>query len=72
MSAPLPDDYLVDGGRDEEDGNWHFKTVIGPRGLVVVAQRATALISNQRFGKPSPGLRRISAFRRVIPRAENT
>lgn len=33
MSAPLPDEYLIDGGRDEEDGNWHFE-VVGPRGLV--------------------------------------
>jgi hypothetical protein len=36
MSAPLPDEYLVDGGRDHEDGYWHFH-VVGPTGLVAGA-----------------------------------
>jgi hypothetical protein len=36
MSTPLPDEYLVDGGRDHEDGYWHFH-VTGPTGLVAGA-----------------------------------
>lgn len=33
MSIGLPDDYLVDGGRDSERGEWHFH-VVGPQGRV--------------------------------------
>lgn len=36
VSAPLPDDYLVDGGRDDENGYWHFQ-VVGPHGVVAGA-----------------------------------
>ncbi len=33
MSAGLPDDHLVDGGRREDDGTWHFQ-VVGPNGPI--------------------------------------
>lgn len=33
MSAGLPDNYLVDGGRDADHGRWHFR-VVGPQGRV--------------------------------------
>ena len=33
MSAGLPDDHFVDGGRRDDDGSWHFQ-VVGPNGIV--------------------------------------
>jgi hypothetical protein len=36
VSTPLPDEYLVDGGRSDEDGHWHFQ-VVGPQGIVAGA-----------------------------------
>jgi hypothetical protein len=33
MSAGLPDDHFVDGGRQHDDGTWHFQ-IVGPKGII--------------------------------------